>query len=151
MTDIVDKQTRSRMMSGIRGQNTKPEMQLRRALHIRGFRYRLHEKKLPGKPDLVFPKFGAIIFVHGCFWHRHEGCRFSTIPSTRKEFWQNKFRGNVARDHRNIEELVNAGWRVAVVWECDLRFQLDAVSRSIETWLKSSEKDWNGLVPQKKP
>ena len=98
MTDIVDQQTRSRMMSGIRGKNTKPELALRRALHARGFRFRLHSGKVHGRPDLVLPKHRAVVFVHGCFWHRHEGCRYATTPSTRPEFWRAKFDANVARD-----------------------------------------------------
>ena len=96
MADIVDKKTRSRMMAGIKGKNTKPELVLRRALHARGFRFRLHGKEFPGRPDLVFPKHGAVIFVHGCFWHRHSNCRYATNPSTRMEFWQGKFDANVA-------------------------------------------------------
>lgn len=121
MVDIVDKKTRSRMMSGIRGKDTKPEILLRKQLHARGFRFRLHDRKLPGNPDLVLRKYNAVIFVHGCFWHRHEGCRYSTTPATRPEFWAEKFAGNVERDKRNIEALRKTGWRVAVVWECGLR------------------------------
>ena len=98
MADIVDRQTRSRMMSGIRGKNTKPEMILRRALHARGFRYRLHGKGVPGRPDLILAKHRAVIFVHGCFWHRHEGCRYATTPATRPEYWAEKFAANVRRD-----------------------------------------------------
>ena len=116
MTDIVDKQTRSRMMAGIKGKDTKPELVLRRALHARGFRYRLHSKNVPGRPDLVFPKHHAIVFVHGCFWHRHEGCRYTTTPSTRPEFWQAKFDANVNRDGAVQGQLLEAGWRVATVW-----------------------------------
>lgn len=121
MTDIVDATTRSRMMAGIRGKDTRPELVLRRALHAAGLRYRLHDRKLPGRPDLVFPRLRAVIFVHGCFWHRHEGCRFATNPATRPEFWQEKFEANVERDFRNKEQLLAMGWRVAVVWECSLR------------------------------
>ena len=135
MADIVDPETRSRMMSGIRGKDTKPELALRRALHARGFRYRLHDKKLPGKPDLILPKFHAAIFVHGCFWHRHEGCKHATTPATRPEFWQAKFRENVERDQRNIDALLALGWRVAVVWECEIRKDLaEAVDRT-ERWI----------------
>ena len=108
-------------MSGIRGRNTKPEMELRRALHKRGFRFRVHARELPGRPDIVLPRHRAAIMVHGCFWHRHEGCRFATNPATRTEFWQDKFEANVARDRRNEVALVAAGWRVAIVWECALR------------------------------
>lgn len=98
MVDIVDAETRSRMMAGIKGKNTKPELAVRLALHARGFRYRLHSKKVHGRPDLVLPKHRAVIFVHGCFWHRHEGCRYATNPSTRTAFWQAKFEANVAQD-----------------------------------------------------
>ena len=139
MTDIVDKQTRSRMMAGIKGKDTKPELVLRRALHARGFRYRLHSKNVPGRPDLVFPKHHAIVFVHGCFWHRHEGCRYTTTPSTRPEFWQAKFDANVIRDAAIRDELIEAGWRVATVWECSLRKtdQLAATVGLLRTWLLS--------------
>ena len=120
MVDIVDTETRSRMMSNIRGKDTKPELILRRALHARGLRYRLHVKDLPGKPDLVFPKFRAVVFVHGCFWHRHPGCAKATTPATRVEFWQEKFRANVLRDQKNSERLTETGWRICTVWECEL-------------------------------
>ncbi len=123
MADVVDAATRSRMMSGIRGKDTKPELELRRHLHRMGFRYRLHGKGLPGRPDLVFPGYGAVIFVHGCFWHRHSGCRFTTTPATRPDFWARKFEENVARDKRNIVALRRAGWRVKVVGACAIRKQ----------------------------
>lgn len=141
MTDIVDQQTRSRMMSGIRGKNTKPELALRRALHARGFRFRLHSKNLFGRPDLVFPKHSAVIFVHGCFWHRHEGCRYATIPSTRQEFWQEKFEANVARDKLVRAKLLESGWRVATVWECALRKpeQVVTTAERLVSWLESEE------------
>ena len=121
MTDIVDSQTRSRMMSGIRGKNTKPELALRRSLHALGFRYRLHAKGIPGRPDIVMPKYRAVIFVHGCFWHRHAGCRYATVPATRPEFWAAKFHANVVRDAAVQSALREAGWRVGTVWECALR------------------------------
>jgi len=108
-------------MAGIKGGNTKPERDLRLALHARGFRYRLHAKNLVGRPDLVFPKHNAVVFVHGCFWHRHEGCRYATTPATRPEFWQAKFEANVDRDKRVETALLKSGWRVATVWECRLR------------------------------
>jgi len=140
VTDIVDKQTRSRMMGGIKGKDTKPELVLRRALHARGFRYRLHSKNVPGRPDLVFQKHHAIIFVHGCFWHRHEGCRYTTIPSTRPEFWQTKFDANVARDTSVHDQLLDAGWRVATVWECALRRPEETAlaANLLAAWLRSS-------------
>ncbi|WP_097022289.1 very short patch repair endonuclease [Chromohalobacter canadensis] len=121
MSDIVDPQTRSRMMSAIKGKNTNPELAVRRYLHARGFRYRLHRADLPGKPDLVLPKYRLAIFVHGCFWHRHADCFYATSPATRKKFWREKLDGNVARDKRQQMELINAGWRVLVIWECGLR------------------------------
>lgn len=141
MTDIVDQQTRSRMMSGIRGKNTKPELALRRALHARGFRFRLHSGKVHGRPDLVLPKHRAVVFVHGCFWHRHKGCRYATVPATRPEFWRAKFDANVARDRTVRTTLLDGGWRVATVWECALR-KPDQVADSAEllsTWLLSDE------------
>lgn len=121
MADIVDAETRSRMMAGIRNKNTKPELLLRRALHAAGRRYRLHGAKLPGKPDLVFAKHQAVVFVHGCFWHRHKDCRFATTPATRPEFWAVKFSANIERDRRNVAALLENGWRVATVWECALK------------------------------
>ena len=121
MVDVVDKLTRSRMMSGIQGKNTRPEFLVRKYLHGRGLRFRLHAKELPGKPDLVFPKYKTVVFVHGCFWHRHSGCKFATTPSTREHFWTNKLSENVARDSYQIAALGGLGWRVFVVWECELR------------------------------
>ncbi len=119
--DIVDSPTRSRMMAGIGPKNTKPELAVRRFLHGMGFRYRLHQKGLPGSPDLVLPKYGVAIFVHGCFWHRHKNCKFSTMPATNQTRWSEKFLANRARDKRNMDDLLAAGWRVVVLWECGLR------------------------------
>ena len=137
MTDIVDSQTRSRMMSGIRGKNTKPELALRRSLHALGLRYRLHAKGIPGKPDIVMPKYRAVIFVHGCFWHRHAGCRYATVPATRPEFWAAKFDANVARDAAAQSALRDIGWRVGTVWECALRTETStALTRDmVAAWL----------------
>lgn len=137
--DIVDKATRSRMMSGIRGSNTRPEVALRKALHRLGFRFRLHVKALPGKPDIVLPKYRAAIFTHGCFWHRHNGCRLATTPETRPEFWSTKFAGNVDRDCRVRDALITSGWRVATVWECALRKpqNLIAAADIVAEWLPS--------------
>lgn len=106
------------MMSRIKGANTRPERLVRSYLHGLGLRFRLHEKNLPGKPDLVFAKYRAVVFVHGCFWHRH-GCRKTYMPKTRPEFWAGKFEGNVRRDARAIQQLREMGWRVFVVWECE--------------------------------
>ncbi|WP_422028802.1 very short patch repair endonuclease [Roseovarius sp.] len=141
MTDIVNQKTRSRMMAGISGKDTKPELALRRALHARGFRFRLHSKAVHGRPDLVLPKYRAVVFVHGCFWHRHEGCRYATTPSTRQDFWQAKFEANVARDKAVRGRLLEDGWRVATVWECALR-KTDQIAASVDrlsAWLRSEE------------
>ncbi len=118
--DIVDKQTRSRMMSEIRSKNTKPELLVRCLLHKRGFRYRLHDNKLPGTPDLVFPKYRAVVFIHGCFWHGHQ-CSFFRLPGTRTEFWKTKISDNRKRDRKNHRTLSDSGWRIATIWECALR------------------------------
>lgn len=120
MVDVVDAVTRSRMMSGIKGKNTKPEVSIRRALHARGFRYRIHVNNLPGKPDLVLPKYKAVVFVHGCFWHGHT-CRYFKIPKTRADFWLEKIGKNQTRDNLQIASLIEQGWRVAVVWECAVK------------------------------
>lgn len=138
MADIVNSQTRSRMMAGIRGKDTKPELALRRALHALGFRFRLHVKDVPGKPDIVMPKYNAVIFVHGCFWHRHRGCRYTTAPSTRLDFWAAKFDSNVARDIVVRSALSQAGWRVATVWECALRTEtgVTETKNTLAAWLK---------------
>lgn len=117
--DIVDRATRSRMMSGIRGKDTKPELIVRSYLHRAGLRFRLHAK-LPGKPDLVLPKYRTAVFVHGCFWHRHEGCRYATTPASNAEFWQEKFAGNMRRDARAKQQLEELGWHVQVIWACQL-------------------------------
>ena len=141
MTDIVNQQTRSRMMSGIRGKNTKPELALRQALHARGFRFRLHSRKVHGRPDMVLPKHAAVVFVHGCFWHRHEGCRYATTPSTRPEFWLAKFEANVVRDSAVRTTLLKDGWRVATIWECALRKsdQITASAELLSAWLLSDD------------
>jgi DNA mismatch endonuclease (patch repair protein) len=123
------------MMSSIRGKNTWPERTLRSLLFARGFRYRLHVKKLPGTPDLVFPKYGAVVFVHGCFWHRHEGCRFTTMPGTNQDFWRQKFQGNIERDRHHMEALRSLGWRVAIVWECALKHSVGDAARMVDEWL----------------
>ena len=120
MADVVDKATRSRMMAGIQSKNTKPETIIRKGLHARGFRYSLHAKNLPGKPDIVMPKWRVVIFVHGCFWHRHT-CKYFKWPTTNQEFWQKKLNGNASRDEKIELELKNLGWKVLVVWECELR------------------------------
>lgn len=120
MTDVVSSDVRSRMMAGIRGKNTKPEIFVRSQLHILGFRFRLHDKSLPGKPDIVLKKYRAVVFVHGCFWHRHQ-CSLFKWPKTRKEFWRNKINKNYDNDRKSVDNLRNLGWRVCIVWECAIR------------------------------
>ncbi|MDX1460586.1 MAG: very short patch repair endonuclease [Xanthomonadales bacterium] len=142
MVDIVDKKTRSRMMSGIRGKNTKPERLIRSALHRAGFRFALHARKLPGKPDVVLPRWNVVVFVHGCFWHRHERCHYASTPASRPDFWQKKFASNVDRDARNIRELEDIGWRVAVVWECGLRHQLDETTVSLAEFIRGEDRQF---------
>lgn len=107
-------------MSGILGKDTKPEIAVRSFLHRAGLRFRKDVRDLPGRPDIVLPKWGTVVFVHGCFWHRHRGCRFSYNPKSRQAFWQQKFQDNVARDHRNLSALKTQGWRVFVIWECEI-------------------------------
>jgi DNA mismatch endonuclease (patch repair protein) len=129
-------------MSAIRGKGTTPEMVVRRALHRLGIRFRLHSAALPGRPDIVIRNRHIAIFVHGCFWHRHEGCRYATTPSTRVHFWQEKFAQNVIRDWRNIEELQRLGWRTLVVWECALRKrgpEDPVVQNLLSGWISSNE------------
>lgn len=120
MADVVDAATRSRMMAGIQSKNTKPETLIRKALHARGFRYSLHPKLMLGKPDIVMPKWRVVIFVHGCFWHRH-GCSLSKMPSTNVAFWDSKLTGNQQRDALVKQQLADMGWRIATVWECATR------------------------------
>jgi DNA mismatch endonuclease, patch repair protein len=129
VTEKISLETRSRMMSGIRGRDTKPELTVRSFLHRAGLRYRLHSRSLPGKPDVILPRWNAAVFVHGCFWHGHSGCRFFRLPKTRAEFWEAKIRSNVARDAKVLQALSDAGWRTAVIWECALR---DDAVRSLD-------------------
>jgi DNA mismatch endonuclease (patch repair protein) len=123
MADIHEPETRSYNMSQIQAKDTKPEMIVRKFLHANGFRYRLHVKDLPGKPDLVLPKYNSVIFVHGCFWHAHEDCKYFTIPETRTEWWKEKLFGNKERDEKRIRELEEMGWNVILVWGCELKPQ----------------------------
>lgn len=130
MVDVHTPEQRRRNMSRIRGRDTKPEMLVRRGLHARGLRYRLQDRSLPGRPDLVFPRHRAVVFVHGCFWHGHH-CPMFRLPATRREFWQAKINGNQVRDAKSLQNLLVSGWRVLTVWECCLkspgRPPLDAV------------------------
>lgn len=142
MADVVTKEDRSRMMSGIRNKNTKPELIIRSGLHRRGFRFRLHDKKLRGKPDLVFRKYGAVIFVHGCFWHGHE-CHLFKQPKSQSHFWRPKIESNKKRDERAYEELRAQGFRIAEVWECatkgKTRLKEDAMFGTLSKWLRSEK------------
>jgi len=138
MVDVVSLKTRSQMMAGIKGRNTKPEIQIRKALHKLGFRYSLYNHTLPGKPDLIFPKHKSVIQVNGCFWHKHN-CHLFKWPSTRPDFWKNKISGNRKRDSKNNAELNKLGWRVLTIWECALKgkskINFDVLIRKIEKWL----------------
>lgn len=136
--DVLTRQQRSYNMSRIKGKDTKPELLVRKLLWANGYRYRLHSAKLPGKPDIVLPKYHAVIFVHGCFWHLH-GCRFSIMPATRHEFWEKKLKGNKQHDTLVFEKLRDVGWRVMIVWECALKKKedLDIVAQRIISWLHS--------------
>jgi DNA mismatch endonuclease (patch repair protein) len=121
MADVHSKTTRSYNMSRIRAKNTKPEMVVRRFLHAQGFRYKLHDKTLPGKPDIVLPKYKIVIFIHGCFWHGHDNCKYFVVPKTRTEWWLNKINSNIANDEKAIKALKKEGWKIIILWECDLK------------------------------
>ena len=112
---------RSRNMSAIKSKNTKPEITVRKLLHSMGYRFRLHRKDLPGSPDIVLPKYKKVIFVHGCFWHRHQNCKYASNPKTRREFWEKKFKENIERDKKTQEKLKNLGWKPNIVWECEVK------------------------------
>ena len=137
--DVVDKQTRSRMMANIKGKNTKPEITIRSLLHRQGFRFRIHDKSLPGKPDLILKRYKAVIFVHGCYWHRHENCKLASTPKQNKEFWLKKFDENLRRDGEVYYQLKLLAWRTAVIWECSIRDKknLPDYIKTLTTWLKS--------------
>lgn len=142
MTDVHDKQTRSRNMAAIRNKDTKPEIWLRKRLHAQGFRYRLNTKDLPGKPDIVLPKYKAVIFVHGCFWHMHD-CNLFKLPKTRTEWWYEKLSGNRGRDAANREKLASEGWRVLTLWECAIkgRDKMDEneLLQTVISWLEAEK------------
>ena len=141
MVDVVSPEVRSRMMAGIRNRNTKPELLLRRLLHKKGFRYRLHSGSVPGHPDMVFPKHGAVLFAHGCFWHGHH-CHLFRWPTTRSEFWKEKIGRNRARDVIVRRQLKKSGWRVLTVWECALkgraRISTNDLVKRCASWLRST-------------
>ncbi len=134
MADVHDKATRSKNMAAIKSKNTKPEMLVRRFLHANGFRYKLHDKSLPGKPDIVLPKYKTVIFVHGCFWHGHEGCKYYVVPKTRTEWWLNKINGNITNDKKATKALKKEGWKIIELWECDLKSS--ALNKSLARLLK---------------
>lgn len=140
MADIVSPEKRSRMMSGIRGKNTKPEIQVRKGLHAAGFRYRLHVRSLSGKPDIVLPRYRAVIFVHGCFWHGHS-CHLFRWPSSRTEFWKQKIEGNIRKDRESRKALAGAGWRIMTIWECAVkgrsRLPFGTVIAETSRWLQA--------------
>ncbi|MBK1736223.1 very short patch repair endonuclease [Halorhodospira abdelmalekii] len=138
LADTLSPQERSKRMSLIRGTGTAPEMKLRRLVHGMGFRYRLHIKDLPGKPDLVFPSRRAVIFMHGCFWHRHKGCRLARLPKSKLDFWGPKLEANRKRDSRNQRRLKDLGWRVLIVWECQMA-DVDRVSAVVREFLQKQE------------
>lgn len=150
MVDVVPPDVRSRMMSGIRGKNTRPEMLLRRGLHRAGFRYKLHDRSLPGRPDMVFPRRRAVLFAHGCFWHGHN-CHLFKWPATREEFWKTKIGRNREVDARAEKALKTAGWRRAIVWECALRgksrMPVEDVFGRLAEWLES-DRDRIELPPR---
>lgn len=141
MADIVTPAKRSEMMSGIKGKNTKPEIFVRKLLFSLGYRYRLGRKDLPGKPDIVLPKYNAVIFVHGCFWHGHEKCRLFRMPKSRQEFWGKKISGNIIRDETSMARLQQLGWRICVIWECALkgagRIETEELTSRLSGWLLS--------------
>jgi DNA mismatch endonuclease (patch repair protein) len=121
MADVHEPKVRSYNMSRIKGKNTKPEMTVRRFLHSNGFRYRLHDPNLPGKPDIILKKYKTIIFIHGCFWHGHEGCKYYVVPKTRTQWWLNKINRNIEKDKENIKALKKNDWYIITIWECDLK------------------------------
>ncbi|QXQ02954.1 very short patch repair endonuclease [Stenotrophomonas sp. 2694] len=140
MADTVSQEVRSRMMSRIRNKDSKPELLVRRYLHRHGFRYRIHDLRISGRPDVVLPKYRCVIFVHGCFWHRHRSCKYAATPATRPEFWIEKLEKNRMRDERVQSSLLQAGWRVAVVWECSLKASADATLAELQKFVLSDDK-----------
>jgi len=145
LSDVVDSAKRSQMMSGIRGKDTKPELIIRKGLYAKGFRYRLHDRELPGKPDLVFPRYKSVIFVNGCFWHGHIRCHLFKWPATRVNFWKQKINDTIERDLHNRKALEQAGWRVLTIWECALkgktRLPIETVIEMASRWLSSTACD----------
>ena len=134
MADVHSKEIRSYNMSQIKGKNTKPEMLVRKFLHANGYRYKLHDKSLPGKPDIVLPKYKTVIFVHGCFWHGHSNCKYYVVPKTRTDWWLNKINGNIGNDNKASQALKKDGWKIITIWECNLKPA--KVEKTLTTLLK---------------
>jgi DNA mismatch endonuclease (patch repair protein) len=141
MRDRLSKARRSWNMSRIRGRDTGPERVVRSLLHRMGFRFRLHVKRLPGKPDIVLPRYRTVVFVHGCFWHRHRGCKNCTTPTNNREFWVKKLNGNAARDKLRSKSLAKMGWRAIVVWECEVERGLELLRNRLRQSLRRAAKD----------
>jgi DNA mismatch endonuclease, patch repair protein len=131
MVDKISSEHRSWNMSRIRNKDTTPELIVRSLLHRMGYRFRLHRKDLPGKPDIILPKYKTVIFVHGCFWHRHEDCQYSYIPKSHVKFWEEKFKSNMTRDNKIQSELKALGWKIFIIWECELSNQKSVLNRII--------------------
>lgn len=141
MVDIVSPEKRSEMMAGIKGKDTRPEIMLRKASHRRGLRFRLHNKGLPERPDIVLPKYKVVIFVHGCFWHGHEDCKLFRLPKSREGFWKEKIEGNIARDKIKTGLLLEQGWRILVVWECSMKHRVSYINDLVgvvDKWIRES-------------
>ena len=152
MTDLVSSQTRSRIMASVRRRDTRPELVIRHSLHRLGFRFRVSDRSLPGSPDIKLSRYRTVIFVNGCFWHRHNGCRYATLPASNREWWVEKFAQNVARDRRKIQQIRKAGWRVMVVWECAVRDPgrvRDRAIRRLVEWIRSDVS--SGAIPRRPP
>ena len=139
MADVHTPEQRSYNMSQIKGRNTRPEKKLRSLLHQNGLRFRIHDNRLPGHPDIVLPKYRSIIFVHGCFWHRHPGCRYASVPESHGDFWNEKFSQNVERDRKNLTLLKKMGWYTIIVWECELKKDASAVVKKILMLLRDRQ------------
>ncbi len=139
MADHLSKERRSWNMSRIKGQNTTPELKLRSCLHRLGFRFRIHDTKLPGKPDIVMAKYRTVVFVHGCFWHRHDGCKHTSTPKSNQSFWLEKFRRTLDRDQQNFKALNNMGWQVLIVWECEINSDVSQAAQRIARHLGEVE------------
>lgn len=146
MIDTLSREARSRLMSRVRNRDTGPEMIVRQLTHRLGYRYRLHKKDLPGKPDLVFASRRRVIFVHGCFWHRHKGCALASMPKSRTSFWEKKFRENVLRDKSVVSALTKAGWRSLVIWQCETK-DLEALEKKIVAFLEEDARADEAFTP----